>query len=202
MTKQNCFFPVLLAVLCLTTSAFAQNKLQYYQIAAPNTNTHQPFMITNDVFFPTESQNIGFQGINKRVKAEFQRQRVVKMSYSGYESKEWEENNSSNIVWYREIYKGIDLLVSGQNDATLFTFYVSSAGNLSDIAFSTTNKQDWSVVLPNFSQEINEKTRHYKGYFDVDGQKISLKCNDYNFDETLKIEFSQSYKQDFIFTKN
>ncbi len=201
MTKKNYFFQVLLALVCLTTAS-AQNKLQYYQVSASNTNNHQPFVITNDVFFPTENQNIGFQNINKRVKAEFQRQRVVKMSYSGYENKEWEENNSSNIVWYREIYKGIDLLVSGKNDATLFTFYVSSSGNLADIVFSTTNKQDWSVILPNFSQEINEKTRHLKGYFDVDGQKISLKCNDYNFDETLKIEFSRDAKQDFIFTKN
>jgi hypothetical protein len=201
MTKKIYFFQGLLAVLYLTTAS-AQNKLQYYQVRPSNTSIHQPFVIANDVFFPTESQSIGFQGINKRVKAEFQKQRVVKMSYSGYESGEWQGDNSSNIVWYREIYKGIDLLVAGKNDATLFTFYVSPFGNLVDIAFSTTNKQDWSVVLPNISQEINEKTRHLKGYFDVDGQKINIKCNDYNLDETLKVEFSQSSKQDFIFTKN
>jgi hypothetical protein len=201
MTKKIHLLQSLLVLLSFTT-AFAQNKLQYYQVSSQSKSNSQPFVITNDVFFPTESQNIGFQGINKRVKAEYQKQRVAKMSYSGYEDREWQEDNSSNIVWYREIYKGIDLLVSGKNDATLFTFYVSPSANLEDISFSATNKQDWSIVTPHISQEINEKTKQLKGYFEVDDKKISIKCNDYNADETLKIEFSQASKQDFIFTRN
>ena len=201
MKKFSLFLSLLVAIL---TTVSAQNKLQYYQVRQPTAeqNASQPFVILDGIFFPTENQNIGFQGINKRVKAEFQKHRVVKMSYSGYNAAEWADDSNSEIVWYRELYKGIDLLVTGKNDAAQFTFFISSSGNLSDIAFLTTEKHDWSVTLPNITQEINEKTRHLKGYFDTDSKKISIFCSDYNHDETLKIEFSQMSKQDFIFTKN